>query len=248
MRGYSAPEPDGGSEGEAPRLRAGRHVHGRRKGRKLTARQRALLDGLLPRLRISSRDCEQAEGALQSLFPALVEEIWLEIGFGGGEHLVAQALAHPAVGFIGAEPFVNGTAMALAAIDVHGLQDRIRLHDDDVLPLLDDLPPASLGRIFMLFPDPWPKLRHRQRRLLSANSLDRVVTLLKPGGQFRFASDSDHYARAARALCEAHSGLRLSHAFTSANRDAVPDWPKTRFEAKAELAGRSSTFLIFERL
>jgi tRNA (guanine-N7-)-methyltransferase len=281
MQGLAAAGRSG--DWKAPHGVMRRHVHGRRKGRKLTARQQVLIDELLPVLRLSlSEGRKAAESGLRSLFRAPVEEVWLEIGFGGGEHLIAQALRRPEVGFLGAEPFVNGVASALAAISDHGLQDRIRLYDDDALPLLDALPQASLGRIFMLFPDPWPKLRHRERRLLSAKTLERIAALLehdpekwkpvfgqdhaeikslerdadsmenhralKPGGEFRFASDSETYARAARALGEANPNLRLAASFTSANREAAPDWPQTRYEAKAERAGRSSTFLIFERL
>lgn len=223
-----------------------RRVHGRRKGRKLSARQQDLLARLLPELRAGLSGPPPA-GGLAALFGELVDEVWLEIGFGGGEHLVWQARNQPRVGLIGAEPFINGVVSALTAIEEQGLHPRVRLHDDDVSPLLQWLPEQSLGRVFMLFPDPWPKLRHRQRRLLSADVLDRLLTLLKPGGEFRFASDIQDYAEAARELCDAHAALAPAASFTTANRDAVPDWPQTRYEQKALRAGRPSTFLIYHR-
>jgi tRNA (guanine-N7-)-methyltransferase len=151
------------------------------------------------------------------------------------------------MGFIGAEPFINGAAAAAARIEENGLQSRIRLHADDVTPLLSRLPQASLGRAFMLFPDPWPKKRHRQRRLLSAAFLDRLAVLLKDGAEFRFASDSEDYATAARALAEANPAFELAQLFTSAERDTVADWPVTRYEKKAANQGRSAMFLIFRR-
>ncbi len=223
-----------------------RHVHGRRKGRKLSARQHALMSELLPALRIDLGADPPAAG-LTALFPAPVAETWLEIGFGGGEHLIWQALHNPEVGFIGAEPFINGVAATLRAIADHDLADRIRLHDDDAVPLLRRLPEGSLSRVVMLFPDPWPKLRHRQRRLLSREVLDRIASLLRPGGEFRFASDIADYAETALELGQAHPALTLAARFTTADRDTVFGWPQTRYEQKALREGRASTFLIFRR-
>jgi tRNA (guanine-N7-)-methyltransferase len=220
---------------------------GRRKGRKLSARQEALLSEDLQRLKVPVGHPLQVVG-LQKIFGTGVEEVWLEIGFGGGEHLIWQAKDHPGIGMIGAEPYLNGVVSALSAIDENKLQDRVRLHADDVHPLLDWLPSASLSRAFILFPDPWPKKRHRARRLFSAALLDKMASLLKPGAELRFASDIADYTEEARGYVSDHPLFAISKIFTSANRQAVPDWPVTRYERKASAEGREATFLICRRV
>ncbi len=184
---------------------------------------------------------------LRSRFKAPVNEAWLEIGFGGGEHLIWQAEHHPAVGIIGAEPFINGVVATLSAVEEKGLEQRVFLHADDVTFLLDWLPSASISRGFMLFPDPWPKKRHRARRLFNSALLDRIARVLVAGGEFRFASDIADYAESALETVKMHPAFEITQVFTSANRSAVPDWPVTRYEAKANQAGRSATFIIFKR-
>ncbi len=217
---------------------------GRRRGRKLSPRQSSLLESGLGALRL---DLSRPPGTLSSLFADPVEEIWLEIGFGAGEHLVWQAEHNPHAGIVGAEPYVNGVVAALSAVEARELQGRVRLHADDVHPLLEWLPPASLSRAFMLFPDPWPKKRHRARRLFSPPLLDKMARLLRPGAEFRFASDIADYAEAAIEHARTHPDFELAPAFTSANRDSVPDWPITRYETKAGKAGRTSTFIVLKR-
>ena len=219
---------------------------GRRKGRKLSPRQNSLLTGELGRVKLDlSRP--PSEGGLTALFADPVEETWLEIGFGGGEHLIWQAAHNPQAGIIGAEPYVNGVVAALSAIEARQLEGRVRLHGDDVHPLLDWLPPASLSRAFMLFPDPWPKKRHRARRLFAPPLLTKMARILRPGAEFRFASDIADYAEAAIEHATAHPDFDLALTFTSANRDTLPDWPITRYETKAGIAGRSSTFIVLKR-
>ncbi len=220
---------------------------GRRKGRKLSSRQEALLQEGLARLSLDLRT-PLAPAGLSSLFSTPVDEVWLEIGFGAGEHLLWQAERHPEVGFIGAEPFVNGVVAALSGANARQLTDRIRFHPDDAIPLLDWLPAGSVSRAFMLFPDPWPKKRHRERRLFSPFLLDKMARVLRPGAQFRFASDIADYAEAALGHTEKHEAFELVHVFTSAERDTALDWPMTRYEAKAAKAGRASTFLILRRV
>jgi len=219
---------------------------GRRKGRKLSNRQEALLAEGLEQLKLPVGQPISPAGLL-SLFSVTVEDVWLEIGFGGGEHLVWQAEHYPRAGLIGAEPYVNGVVSALSAIEERGLQDRVRLHADDVHPLLDWLPAASLSRAFMLFPDPWPKKRHRARRLFSPALLDTMARLLRPAAEFRFASDIADYAEEAREHARAHPHFEISGAFTSRGRHAVPDWPITRYETKAMAEGRPADFLILRR-
>jgi tRNA (guanine-N7-)-methyltransferase len=219
---------------------------GRRRGRKLSARQASLLSSGLERLRV---DLNQAppEGGLASMFSEPVEEIWLEIGFGAGEHLIWQADHSPNAGIIGAEPYVNGVVAALSGIEARQLQGRVRVHAGDVHPLLDWLPPASLSRAFMLFPDPWPKKRHRARRLFAPPLLAKLARILRPGAEFRFASDIADYAEAAIEHTKAHRDFELAQTFTSADRAALPDWPVTRYETKAAKAGRTSTFIVLRR-
>ena len=158
---------------------------GRLKARPIKPRQAALMETLLPAIR-----CPQAPFDPRALAPA--SEVWLEIGFGGGEHMAAQAARRPDVTVLGAEPFLNGIASALRHIDEQGLSN-VRLHDGDARELLERLPDASLERIFVLFPDPWPKTRHKKRRLIQADTVGAFARVLKPGGTLRFASDWADY-------------------------------------------------------
>ncbi len=219
---------------------------GRRRGRKLSSRQSSLLSEGLERLKLDFRQ-PPARGDLGFLFPDPVRETWLEIGFGAGEHLIWQAAHNADVGLIGAEPYVNGVVAALSAAEAQGLQGRLRLHAEDVHPLLDWLPSASLARAFMLFPDPWPKTRHKARRLFSPALLDSMARVLRPDAEFRFASDIADYADAAIALGEHHPCYETANIFTSATRTSVADWPVTRYEVKAMREGRPASFLILRR-
>lgn len=186
----------------------------------------------------------QAPSPLTTIFPAPVDEVRLEIGFGGGEHLVAEATTSPGVGFIGVEPFVAGMAKAVAAIADAGLRN-VRLYDGDAVHLLDWLPPASLSRVDLLYPDPWPKRRHWKRRFVSLGNLDRIARALIPGGLFRVASDIDDYI----AWTLLHLARRQDFTWTAERADdwrkPFPGWPGTRYEAKAIKAGRKPTYLEF---
>ncbi len=216
---------------------------GRRKGKKLRVNQADLFESLLPSLRINLAD----DVSPASLFETSPTEIWLEIGFGGGEHLLLQSQANPVVGFIGCEPFVNGMAKMLSAIAKDGIKN-IRLYDSDALDLLKKLPDASINRLYLLYPDPWPKRRQNKRRFISDETLKLMARVLKPGGQFRFASDIDHYV-----------GWTLSHVMRSGNfrwlanrpddwRVPWSGWESTRYELKAIKEGRQSAYLTFERV
>jgi len=216
---------------------------GRRKGHPLRQRQAALMDTLLPRLKLDL--AAPAPADLRALFPG-VEEVRLESGFGGGEHLIAEALLHPRSGFIGIEPFVNGMAKALAAIDEHKLQN-IRLHHGDATDILAWLPAASLVRFDLLYPDPWPKRRHWKRRFVQDESVAAIARIVRPGGEFRFASDIPDYV--------AWTLMRLTRSpdftWTAEQADdwraAWPGFSGTRYEAKAKRAGRVPCYLIFKR-
>jgi len=216
---------------------------GRRKGHPLRPHQAGLFETLLPRLAV---DLTTPARDLAALFPAPVDDIRLEIGFGGAEHLIAQAVAHPRVGFIGCEPFVNGMAKALAAIDAQQIEN-IRLHHADAVDLLDWLPEYSLRRIDLLYPDPWPKRRHWKRRFVNAANIARLARVLRPGGEFRFATDWANYAE--------WTLLRLTRATAfSWTAERADDWRKpwpgftpTRYEAKAIREGRVPCYLVFRR-
>jgi tRNA (guanine-N7-)-methyltransferase len=218
--------------------------YGRRKGHALKPRQAGLMDTLLPKLAIDLDT--PAPLHLAALFPIAVDEVRLEIGFGGGEHMVAQAEAHPGTGFIGVEPFINGMAKALAAIDARKLGN-IRLLFDDATFLLDWLPSQSLARVDLIYPDPWPKRRHWKRRFVQDRSVAELARVLRPGGEFRFASDIPDYV----AWTLAHLGRSDAFAWTAERADDWRQpWPgffSTRYEAKAIREGRTPCYLIFAR-
>jgi tRNA (guanine-N7-)-methyltransferase len=232
--------------GETPHKQAGtqRAFFGRRKGHPLKARQAALVDTLLPTIGIDLATAAPRD--LRSLFAASVTEVRLEIGFGGAEHLIAQAEAHPAVGYIGTDAFLNGVAKALVAIDEHKL-DNIRLFHGDASELLNWLPDAGLSRIDLLYPDPWPKRRHWKRRFVQDDSLKRLARILESGGEFRFATDIPSYAE--HVLIRI---LRSPDFFWTAGhaddwRKAWPGFVRTRYEAKAIREGRTPAYFIFRR-
>ncbi len=217
---------------------------GRRKGKKLRAGQALLTETLLPRLCLDLQS--SAPAALPELFPIPVREVRLEIGFGGSEHLIAQAELYPDCGFIGIEAFVNGMAKALVAIEAKGLRN-IRLHHGDATDVLAWLPAASLARVDLLYPDPWPKRRHWKRRFVQDKSVAALARVLRPGGEFRFASDIDDYS--AWTLLRL---LRSPDFEWTANR--ADDWREpwsdfggTRYEAKAKREGRTPCYLAFRR-
>jgi tRNA (guanine-N7-)-methyltransferase len=222
-----------------------RAFFGRRKGHKLRPRRAHLIETLLPRLAIDLLLAAPAD--LRALFPVQVTGVALDIGFGGGESMIAQAIAHPDVGILGVEPFINGMAKALAAIERGNLKN-IRLHFDDAADLIEWLPDASLTRIDLIHPDPWPKRRHWKRRFVQDDMVARLARILRPGGEFRFVTDVADYA--AWTL----QRLLRSPQFEWTARCA-DDWRKpwaeftpTRYHAKAAREDRTSCFLVFRRL
>ncbi len=220
-----------------------RRFYGRRKGHGLSARRQALVDEVLPAIRPETGE----DGSLNLKGPvAGRDRLWLEIGFGGGEHLAWQAARNPGVTVIGAEPFLNGVASLLAHAEDKNLEN-IRIVDNDVRPLLDALPPASLERIMVLFPDPWPKARHWKRRIVNTWSADRFADLLADGGELRLATDILDYARAMMAAAWPHPDLVWTARRASDWRDRPSDWPETRYEAKTRKEGRAPVYLTFKR-
>lgn len=220
-----------------------RMIYGRRRGRKLRPAQAGLMVGLLPRLRFTV----PRSGALdlRALFPAH-ERIALEIGFGAGEHLAAQAAAYPDIGFIGVEIFETGVAKLLAAIAAHGFSN-VRILIDDARLLLAALPAQSLARAYVLFPDPWPKLRHRKRRIVNPATLSLLAQAMRDGGELRLATDDPDYLAA--MLADATSAPEWEWlARHAADWHTRPDdWPPTRYEQKALKSGRKPAYLRFRR-
>jgi len=212
-----------------------RRLWGRAKGRPLSPYQAGLVQNLLPRLAVG----ESPLAALDKF-----ETIDLEIGFGGGEHLLHQARNDPSTGFIGAEPFLTGVAKALAGIDKDGLAN-INLHHGDVRPVLDNFPDGSINNIYMLYPDPWPKPRHFKRRLIQEHFISELHRVLKPGGELRFASDIPSYADWALARILKHGGFDWPAGNANDWLSPYPDWPSTRYEAKALREGRTPHYFNF---
>ena len=219
--------------------------HGRRRGRRLRVRREELLATLLPTLEIP---LPAAGDALDppALFARPVRDVWLEIGFGNGEHLIWQAQQHPDVGFIGAEPFRNGVARLISYIAASDA-DNIRIVPDDVRPLLLRVPPASLGRVFILFPDPWPKARHHQRRLVNTETLDRLADAMVDGAELRLATDDADYLAWMLWAGLAHPAFEWLARRPDDWRRRPGDWPPTRYEQKNRGGGKGPIFLRFRR-
>lgn len=218
--------------------------YGRRKGHTLRpARAGALSRGLDAYALDLSAD---APARLADLFPERVEAVALEIGFGGGEHLLHRAAAEPGVGRIGAEPFVNGMAKVASALDAEP-RGNLRLFDRDAAELLDWLPPASISVIDLLYPDPWPKRRHWKRRFVSDTNLVRIARVLAPGGLFRFASDIPSYVDWTLLAIGRSADFEWTAMDADDWRQPFPGWPGTRYEQKAIREGRRGTYLTFRR-
>jgi tRNA (guanine-N7-)-methyltransferase len=198
------------------------------------------VETLLPRLR-----CPQAPFAPADLMPGAAET-WLEIGFGGGEHMAAQAAQRPEVLILGAEPFQNGVASALRHIDEQGLVN-VRIEDGDARALTARLPDACLARIFVMFPDPWPKARHHKRRLIQPQTLDDFARLLRPGGRLRFASDWADYVDWTLERFAAHPAFRWTAERADDWRVPPADHVTTRYEEK-RLGDCAPVFLDYRRV
>ncbi|MEM9495435.1 MAG: tRNA (guanosine(46)-N7)-methyltransferase TrmB [Pseudomonadota bacterium] len=219
-------------------------LYGRRQDKPLKPRQARAMGEVLPR--VAMPDPASGPIDLDAIFPNR-DEVWLEIGFGGGEHLAWQAEHRPDVGMIGAEPFVNGVAKLVSKIDDAGLEN-IRVHFGDARPLIEALPAASIARLFVLHPDPWPKKKHHKRRMISPWFLGEAARLIRPGGELRVASDIRDYIR----WTLMHMRARPEFEWTAARADdwrvRPDDWPETRYETKARREGRVPSYLRFRRI
>ena len=218
-----------------------RRLYGRRTGHKLRIGQAAMLEADLPAFELP------AEGPLNA--PALFGDtrpLWLEIGFGRGEHMVAQAAANPEVGLIGAEPFLDGVVGALAGIREAGVTN-IRLHHGDALDVLDRLPPASLARAFLLHPDPWPKVRHAKRRFVNPGPLALLARALQPGAELRIGTDHPVYCGWTLMQMARSPDFEWLAQTPSDWTSRPADWPPTRYEQKALREGKEVWYFRFRR-
>ena len=219
--------------------------YGRRRGRAPSPRQASLWQKTLPRLALDLS--QPPPPRIGDLFAPPVADVWLEIGFGGGEHLLWQARHNPGVGIIGCEPFQDGVIKVLSAIEDERLAN-IRLHADDARPLLRRLREASIGRAFILFPDPWPKKRHHKRRLVSPATLGELARVMRPGAELRLATDDGDYARWMLLAVAEQRNFRWMATAAADWRERGPDWPPTRYEQKAQRAGRRCYYFRFRRM
>ena len=222
-----------------------RVVYGRRRRRRRPGRE-ALLQTELPGISLELPPAGGAPLDPRQAFEPPPALVWLEIGFGGGEHLAAQAEANPDVGFIGCEAYLDGVASLLRAIAERGIKN-VRVFADDARLVIDALGAASVDRVFLLFPDPWPKSRHHKRRFISRENVDALARILADRGSLRIATDHDEYCRSMLAHLLAHPGFEWAARTPRDWRVRPSDWPQTRYEAKARREGRACTYLTFVR-
>jgi tRNA (guanine-N7-)-methyltransferase len=227
-----------GREGPNP----ARALYGRSRGKALRKGQKRLLAEALPLFSTAANDL--AEGRVFARTP---REVWLEIGFGAGEHLVDQAKANPDVGIVGCEPFLNGIVAALAGLKREDVSN-VRLRHGDAQAVIEAVPDAFFSRVFVLYPDPWPKRRHNKRRLIAQGVIDALARVMREGAELRFATDIDDYA--GWTLARFFASPHFRWAATQANDWRRPwhEWRPTRYEAKARVESRGSVYLTFVRL
>ncbi len=226
-----------------------RAFFGRRKGRRLSSSQQDLLQNFLPEIRIDPNILAIAnqKNDPRSWFDQTIENVWLEIGFGSGEHLAEQAASHPKIGIIGAEVFQNGIAALLAYVKKNNLRN-VRIHPEEARLLLSSLQDRSISRVFFLFPDPWPKNRHKDRRFLQHSILDEIARIAEKGAEIRFASDDPVMIEWGLRLLTSHPAFYFKAQSPEDWRQRGVDWPPTRYEAKAIRAGRKPFYFTFRRI
>lgn len=218
-----------------------RRLYGRRQGHKLRAGQAALVEETLPQLEVPETGALDAATLFGDDRP-----LEFEIGFGAGEHLAGQAAMRPDHGFIGCEPFLNGVVGALGHIRDRAL-DNVRLHMGDALDVLERLPDASLERVYLLHPDPWPKARHAKRRMVNHGPLDRIAAKLTPGGEFRLGTDDPTYCRWSMMILNQRSDFEWQAATAQDFLTRPDDWPETRYERKARTKGHEVWYFRYLR-
>ncbi len=221
-----------------------RNFYGRRKGKHLRESQKGYLESDLKALSPGPVEIEDNPGRRPLDLGARFDgcPVWLEIGFGGGEHMVHQAKANPGIGLIGCEPYINGVAMLLGKIRAAEATN-VAVHPGDVRDLFDVLPPGSIARAFLLYPDPWPKARHHRRRFVNPEFLNPLARVMAPGADLRIATDIPDYVRQTREQL----GGRADFTCTGDGAVPWPDWTRTRYEAKALREGRVPHYLTYCR-
>jgi tRNA (guanine-N7-)-methyltransferase len=226
-----------------------RTFYGRRRGKALSPAQRRRLETVLPAVRLDAASLEENPERRLVDLPAILPRaagFWLEIGFGGGEHLHALARAHPKIGVLGCEPFVNGVAMLLGKI-AEDDPGNILIHPGEARDLLEVLPEGALGRVYLLYPDPWPKARHLKRRFMNAAGLAPLARAMESGAELRLATDIADYAEHAVVEAEASGAFEPVTVAEPAWRRPWGGWSGTRYEAKALREGRAPHYLVWRR-
>jgi tRNA (guanine-N7-)-methyltransferase len=229
-------------ETQSSRRKGAGSFFGRRKGKTLRPHQSAALTTVLPKLRLDLSDAKPTE--ISHLFGRASSKVRLEIGFGGGEHLLHRIGENPDWNYVGVEPFVNGMAKLVTALPVN--IDNLRLFDQDAALLLDWLPANSIDHVDLLYPDPWPKARQNKRRFVSNANLSKLHRVIKPSGTFCFASDIPDYVNWTLFHIRAHGGFKFSPNGPDDWRNPYANWPGTRYEAKALREARVPAYLTFE--
>ena len=220
-----------------------RVFYGRRQGHKLHPKQAHLVESFLPSIRITDFAAAPMRAFTHNNFEP--ENLVMEIGFGGGEHLAAQAEANPNVGFIGCEPFLNGVAKLLNHIQQNDLLN-IRIHDEDARDLIELMPDSCLAAVYLLYPDPWPKKKHHKRRFVNPENLHHIHRLLQPDGMFYFSSDIPDYVSWALMHIRDHGGFEWQARASADWQNPFAGWVRTRYEEKALTAWRMPTYLQFQ--
>lgn len=225
-----------------PPLPQQRKIWGRRQSRPLKESQREAMANLWPIVSLELPEDSMINP--NHLFTQSLTELWVEIGFGGGEHLATQASLHPDIGFVGCEPFVNGVASLIMKIQEQSLRN-IRIVRDDARLLLARLPDNAVGCFFVLFPDPWPKKRHNKRRIIQNASVDAFARVLKPGGFLKMATDDALYATWMQEIMLQHPEFELVLDGRESVYERPKDWPQTRYEQKGISQGRDPVYLMY---
>ncbi len=235
------------SEDKAPTGAPWRNFYGRRHGKSLRGSQKGYLENDLTALRVHNVSWAENPSRKPLNLKAVFGDnrpVWLEIGFGGGEHMVHQAALNPDVGIIGCEPYINGVAMLLGKMRIQNVTN-LRIHDGDARDMMDVLPKASIDKVFLLYPDPWPKARHHRRRFVNPEFLDPLAAVMRPGAELRVATDIEDYVRQTLEQLGDHDGFE--HLGSPPQNISWPDWTSTRYEKKALREGRTPHYLTFRR-
>ena len=226
-----------------------RNFYGRHKGKALRPAQQRDMAELLPKLSLGAVSWEDNPKRHPLDFEALFQDrnVWLEIGFGGGEHLAHVAVSHPQTAFIGCEPYVNGVAMLLGKIREGGIEN-VHVYDGDARDLFDVIPARALSRVYLLYPDPWPKARHHRRRFVNREFIDPLAEKMRIGSELRVATDIEDYVRQTLEVVGQHRGFHWLAESALDWREPWEGWISTRYEKKALREGRKPHYLRFERV